>query len=212
MQALAIILIVLVLNPILLRADDDALRDLGTTAAPGEIPKWDGTQWRNAHDNITSVSVGPGLSGGMTNGELTVGVAFGGQRTNNLVAAFTDMDATRPPVGAITAWAKNLPGVSTNLPAGWVECNGQTLSDTNSPLYGKIIPNLNGAGSQTKRFLRGSPTSGTSGGSETHNHGLDGAGDIDPNYNGGNKFRATGVQQTSTLPSYYEVVWIMRIK
>jgi len=195
-----------------LRADDDTLRDLGTNAAPGEIPKWDGTQWRNAHDNITAVTVGPGLSGGMTNGEITVGVTFGGQRTNNLVASYTEMDATRPPVGAIVAWAKTLTGVSTNLPAGWVECSGQVLSDTNSPMNGVTIPNLNGNSGGTKRFLRGAVASGATGGADTHGHGLDGAGDIDPNYNGGNKFRATGVQQTSTLPSYYEVVWIVRVK
>ncbi len=29
----------------------DTLRDLGEIATPGEIPKWDGEQWRTAHDN-----------------------------------------------------------------------------------------------------------------------------------------------------------------
>jgi hypothetical protein len=194
-------------------ADDDTLRDLGTNAAPGEIPKWDGTQWRNAHDNITTVNAGAGLSGTMTNGEITVAVTFGGQRTNNLVAAFTDMDTTRPPVGAIVAWAKNLTGVSTNLPTGWVECNGQTLNDTNSPLHGTTIPNLNGASGLTQRFLRGSQSSGATGGSESHSHGISNGNETRGD-NAGMRMYAKGTSSdgSSTLPSYYEVIWILRVK
>jgi len=30
-----------------------------------------------------------------------------------------------------------------SMPAGWVECNGQTLNDSSSPLNGKTLPNLN---------------------------------------------------------------------
>ena len=57
-------------------ADDDTLRDLGTNAAPGEIPKWDGTQWRNAHDNVTTVIAGPGMTSGMTNNQATIAVVL----------------------------------------------------------------------------------------------------------------------------------------
>lgn len=59
------------------------------------------------------------------------------------------------PIGSIQAWHKDLSGVS--LPDGWVECNGQLLSDPESPLNGETIPDLNGE----SRFLRGSSTSGT---------------------------------------------------
>jgi hypothetical protein len=60
------------------------------------------------------------------------------------------------PIGTIVAWHKNIGGTPA-LPTGWVECNGQTLSDSQSVYNGKAIPNLNGEG----RFLRGSSSSGT---------------------------------------------------
>jgi hypothetical protein len=69
------------------------------------------------------------------------------------------------PIGSIVAWHGNLPGVGA-LPIGWVECNGGTVSDTDSPVNGRPIPNLNNntvsqSGDYSKgRFLRGSTTSG----------------------------------------------------
>ncbi|MBS1614400.1 MAG: hypothetical protein JST49_16385 [Bacteroidetes bacterium] len=72
-----------------------------------------------------------------------------------------------PPIGSIMAWHKNGANMPA-LPDGWVECNGQTLSDAASPLNGTAMPNLNGtftteAGgtSSAGRFLRGGATSGT---------------------------------------------------
>lgn len=59
------------------------------------------------------------------------------------------------PIGSIVAWHKDLFGTSA-LPDGWVECNGQTLSDPDSPFVGQTIPDLNGEG----RFLRGGTSSG----------------------------------------------------
>jgi hypothetical protein len=44
MRQLAIALLLLTAQAATLRADDDTLRDLGTNAAPGAIPKWDGTR------------------------------------------------------------------------------------------------------------------------------------------------------------------------
>ena len=61
------------------------------------------------------------------------------------------------PIGSVTAWLKNMDDVPA-LPANWVECNGQTISNANSPMNGKTVPNLNGTG----RFLKGSSTSGSS--------------------------------------------------
>jgi hypothetical protein len=114
------------------------------------------------------------------------------------------------PVGGITAWLKSYPN-TPSLPDRWVECNGQTLTDSNSPYDGQVLPDLNG-GSGTQRFLRGATASGVTGGSENHTHGVTSSGF--PHGTGSNLPTSNTNQtlQTSTLPSYYEVVWIMRIK
>ncbi len=114
------------------------------------------------------------------------------------------------PLGGVVAWLKSFPN-TPSLPSGFIECNGQLLTDPNSPYEGQTIPNLNGASAGTQRFLRGSTTSGSTGGSESHTHtmpqnasaGVAGGDSASHNANTG---------ATSTLPSYYEVVWIMRVK
>jgi len=50
------------------------------------------------------------------------------------------------------------------LPDGFVECNGQLITDPDSPYYNQNAPDLN----VTQRFLRGSSTSGATGGEDTH--------------------------------------------
>lgn len=66
------------------------------------------------------------------------------------------------PVGVIMPWHKNLSGVP-NLPNGWLECNGQTVSEAASPLNGQTLPNLNGQVYAGNRgyYLRGGNTSGS---------------------------------------------------
>ncbi len=64
------------------------------------------------------------------------------------------------PIGGIIPWFKDIPGVPA-LPANFVECNGQFLSDAASPLDGQLMPDIN-TGAQ--RFIRGSLSSGTVGG------------------------------------------------
>lgn len=59
------------------------------------------------------------------------------------------------PIGSIVAWHKALVGASAP-PAGWVECNGQVLSDPASTLDGQTIPDLNGE----SLFLRGGLSAG----------------------------------------------------
>lgn len=117
------------------------------------------------------------------------------------------------PVGAVTAWLKSYTNTPA-LPDGWVECNGQTLSDAQSVYNGQVIPNLNASGGGTQRFLRGSITSGSVGGSDSHTHAMP------TSASGTARYSTTNIQDrhnsntdaTSTLPSYYEVVWIMRVK
>jgi len=56
----------------------------------------------------------------------------------------SDLGAVRIPIGTIMSWDKDSTG-TPDLPAGWVEMNGQTLNDSASPYHGTVIPNLNGA-------------------------------------------------------------------
>ncbi len=139
------------------------------------------------------------------------------------------------PIGTILAWHKNMPGIPT-LPAGWVECNGQTLVDPASPLDGQVIVNLNGTG----RFLRGAFASGTlqADAFQGHHHNLDSLGrsvlqliavggtNVAPDGVGGvigNFVTATagpvadgsnGLPRldNETRPTNMSVVWIMRVR
>ena len=109
------------------------------------------------------------------------------------------------PVGGIVSWAKSLSGVP-NLTEGWVECDGAVLVDALSSLNGQTIPDLNG----DNRFLRGESTSGGTGGSESHSHTImDAAGQSGT---GSQDLGSGTTGATSTLPTYYEVVWIMRVR
>tara|TARA_Y100000310_G_scaffold337170_1_gene423560 strand:+ start:518 stop:1012 length:495 start_codon:yes stop_codon:yes gene_type:complete len=114
------------------------------------------------------------------------------------------------PVGAIVAWAKSFTNVPA-LPDAFLECNGQAISDADSPMNGQTLPNLNNSGgSATNRFLRGGTTSGGTGGSETHNHTFTST--FSAAGSGTDVLSNQNTNSTSTLPSYYAVVWVMRIK
>lgn len=119
------------------------------------------------------------------------------------------------PVGAILSWAKTITGVPS-LPSNFVQCDGQTLSDADSPIDGQVIPDLNGG----DRFLRGASSSGATGGEDTtanHTHvvskpGVEASGTGATGYTGQTNATAQSNGTHSNLPSYYAVVWIMRIK
>ena len=118
------------------------------------------------------------------------------------------------PVGFIGAWPKSRLNIPA-LPGTWVECNGQTLSDPESPFDGQTIDDLNGI-TGAPRFLRGASASGGVGGTEDHSHTVDltGVSAGDPGSSGGvtvpnNIYPTTTV---SHLPPYYEIVWVMRVK
>jgi len=137
------------------------------------------------------------------------------------------------PVGGIVAWAKTLSGVP-NLAEGWVECDGAVLVDSQSSLNGQTIPDLNG----DNRFLRGDAASGGTGGSETSSHrhklpiGALGGNELEiedswdtdgtMTTESSTSFAGAGhsnvnrmITETvapSNLPTYYGVVWIMRVR
>jgi hypothetical protein len=126
--------------------------------------------------------------------------------------AATQKPAGLVPVGCVVAFLKNITGTPATLPSEFVECNGQTLTDPQSIYNGVPIPDLNGTNAANHRFLRGAATSGGTGGTETHHHGMPVSGDTTfPSFIAQTTdFFTTG--DASTLPSYYEVVWVIRIK
>ncbi len=88
--------------------------------------------------------------------------------------SYYDYRNVMPPIGSIMAWYKDFNAVLTPLPSGWVEANGQTITDAESPfnaLNGEFtVPDLNGE----RRFLRGGAIAGTpeSDQFENHKHGF----------------------------------------
>ena len=149
---------------------------------------------------------------------------------NSSTGLFID---TRPPVGSVIAWLKSYTNTPA-LPTGWVECDGQTLSDAGSVYNGQVIPNLNASGGGAQRFLRGATASGGTGGEDTHalsvaelaahshtfnvygvtNAGSYQAGAVLPNTLLASPSTSTVGSGTAheNRPPYYEVVWIMRVK
>jgi hypothetical protein len=110
------------------------------------------------------------------------------------------------PVGAVVAWLKSFTNAPA-LPAEWVECNGQPLNLPGSPYHGMTVPNLNGAGDQPKRFLRGSAGSGDVGGAESHNHGF-----LVIDRPTKRTVNVASKEPGSNLPPYYEVTWILKVR
>ncbi len=116
--------------------------------------------------------------------------------TIQTTAASAGYDA---PVGSVFAWLKSFANTPA-LPDGWVECNGQTISDTDSPYNGQTIPDLNG----NRNILRGYSTSGG-----TQSMGVSSAGLCCHAAGGNNYNHGHGL---SNNPSQYNVIWIMKVK
>lgn len=138
------------------------------------------------------------------------------------------------PIGSIIGWHGNLSGVP-GLPTGWLECNGQIVSDAASPLNGVTLPDLNGnttsrSGDASRgRFLRGSTVSGSYQGDQSNNlewvnHDDSGNGDTDDyltesgttitirNYStDGDRFQLH-LEGIETRVTNMTVRWIIRVK
>ncbi len=160
---------------------------------------------------------------------------------DQLFTKVNDLAFYHPPIGSIIGWHKS-EGSTPGLPASgeWVECNGQTLNDNNSPYHTHVIPNLNGAASgadspgltaKARMFLRGDTTSGTGqlDAFQGHWHYLfmqinTGTAGSSP---GGTTFSPTGDHTSEaitdgsngtprtaseTRPVNMSVVWIMKVK
>ena len=98
-----------------------------------------------------------------------------------IISAVASGSPIQVPIGSVLDWYKSLSGIVA-LPWGWVQCDGQTLVDSQSPLNGIVIPNLNGAGGGADTFsngklapyLRGGATPGvySADAIKAHNHGV----------------------------------------
>lgn len=119
------------------------------------------------------------------------------------------------PIGSILSWLKSFTNTPT-LPTGFIECNGQTLSDAESVFDGQVIPDLNGG----EKLLYGASTSGstkTENFLPNHNHNLSVVNGSNGrivgqagSFNAGtNMIQATN---SGTAWEGYSIVWIMRIK
>lgn len=133
------------------------------------------------------------------------------------------------PIGTVLDWDKTFTNTPA-LPSGWVECNGQTLSDAASVYNGQTIPNHNGG----NRFFRGNATSTGTGGASTvtltttelpaHTHTLTSVNNNSSAGTTGNVVEAGAANNDtvttassgsgaafSILPPYYNMVKIMRV-
>ena len=78
----------------------------------------------------------------MTARNHVIGLAWGGIKARWAGEALNDaLSIGFAPIGAILPW-HDYNGTLT-VPTGWALCNGATVSDADSPLNGKALPNLN---------------------------------------------------------------------
>jgi hypothetical protein len=109
------------------------------------------------------------------------------------------------PVGAVLPWFKDIPGVPA-LPSYFVECNGQVLSDPESPLDGQTMPDIN-TGAQ--RFIRGGVSSGTVGGIDSFGTALADNAGVGTAQNFVTIDFSPGAQP---FPPYVTAVYVIRVK
>lgn len=138
------------------------------------------------------------------------------------------------PVGGVVGWMGTMTGVPA-LGPDFVQANGQKITDTQSPMFGQTLANLN-SGS----FLQGGSTSGSIGGATSQVLTLSVGGSVGVTVTGSlsatsftyttgvstgliltsTSFSAstsvfinsTGTTTVATLPPFYTTIWSIRIK
>ena len=125
------------------------------------------------------------------------------------------------PIGVILPWHKDFTNTPT-LPSTWMECNGQEVTDSESPYFGQTLPDLNNPVSSglKGRFLRGHTISGILENDElkSHSHNVytyTGVGDAGLRTDFGRTLNGNMVQATGgneTRPYNFSVVMIIRVK
>jgi hypothetical protein len=97
---------------------------------------------------------------------------------------------------------------------GWVWCDGNVITDVLSPFVGENTPLLNGTTDTDKRFLLGSSPIEITGllvGSPTHGHTFPQVTNIDYDNSSTVNWYAS-LTAASSIPKYYEVKFMMRIR
>jgi hypothetical protein len=149
-----------------------------------------------------------GAAGAISTTRSGVRIGYAESTTSLYIDIDQDDEAV---VGTIKAYLKDFTNIpANNFNAFWNECDGAVFNDSESPLDGQTLPDLNGSVA-TQRFLRGNAASGGTGGAASHSHSLNtGSGDgiscppkSTPPANTGS---------ASNYPKYYEVVWIIKTK
>ena len=157
------------------------------------------------------LNFGIGLGGDLFSASAAAGEGFEAEVLTQII--WKDVGIGIVPIGAIVAWAKDLDAGIPPLLPNFVECNGQVLSDGDSPLNGVTIPDLNAVALQGK-FLKGAAASGVASETTTHTHSCL------PNSMSDTNSGATAGARANTFtsggggnaPPNYTVVWVMRIK
>lgn len=98
------------------------------------------------------------------------------------------------------------------LPDNWLECNGQTVSDADSPFNGVTLPALNGTSDSTKKYLSGiSGATGTISSATTHTHNTRDTANYASGGLGGRSDNSV-TEEGGNLPPTMEIAWIIRVK
>ena len=124
--------------------------------------------------------------------------------------SFNDMKAyALAPIGSIVGYHVDWASSNGSIPSGWLSCDGSVVDDSDSPLDGQTLPDLNGTTDSDSRFIRGNSTSGSTGGDVSHEHNPTSTYDQDPDENA---YSAQYYTEEDHIPTYFEVRWIIRVK
>ena len=185
----------------------------------------------NPTEKLTVAGIIETTSGGIKFPDGTIQTTAGGG--SSLISGGANL-----PMGTIIAWHRDLDGSIPALPDGWAECDGSTVDDPESPLFGKALPDLNGprqSWNPKGSFLRGGATSGEFQNDQMQGHWHNHTGTVwtnnpsgwfshtngvvwlqenafgirGPSSDGTNGTPRTG---TETRPVNMSVIWIIRIK
>lgn len=210
-------------------------RSIGLTfsiysAATGGTALWSETQTVVVSNGVFNVLLGSATPFPLTlfdSDTLYLGVKAGADpemvpRQRVTSVAFSRRADGSVPIGSVIAWHKSMAGTPP-LGAGWVECNGQIISDPESPYNGQTVPNLNGQA----RTLYGGSVSGSTRMEDSlpaHSHGpgtlkfktasnWPAAQASQQNYCSGEMCGGTtGSAEAGTPFAAFQVVWIMRVR